>query len=200
MRRQIIILLTLLLMTLPVVAQDWPDSVAGDQVEYMEAFETQMHLYEFHDMNPWSMPDPTGQYFYFGTLAFGNDGSGNVAIIDLDSRAGRMCKEPPWGMPNPSLICYYYSQRRISFFGYVLPWNEAAQAYISYNDAYWGTSVVVLTYDADNNTATLALGAMTLVGDEYEWDLTRTIYRHLIEERTASPFLIRRGAQRRGPS
>ena len=84
MRRQIIILITLVLIALPVAAQDWPDSFIGDQMHFADPEPIQMFLLSWHDRNPWGIVDMTGHFFYFGSLMFDYCDGENVAFLDFD--------------------------------------------------------------------------------------------------------------------
>lgn len=195
MRRNIIVLITLLLMVLPVAAQEWPDSFLGDQMHFDDPAPIQMFMLSWHDRNPWGMVDMTGHFFYFGEVEFGYCEGVNVAFLDFDKMAMRNCPEPVFGTPAPSQ-CYYYSPRSINLH-YILTWNEDAGAYLVLGDGYWGTSVIALSLNGDDS-AFLFMGTMNLDQGIMIWDDTFTHYTYVIEEKSAEPIaFLRRGAVRR---
>ena len=193
MRRQIIILLALLMLVLPAAAQEWPDSFIGDQMHFAESQPVQIYLLSWHDRNPWGMIDMTGAFFYFGSLAFGYGNEENVAILDFDTFAMRRCPEPVFGTPAPPQ-CYYYAPRLIGL-SYTLTWNEEAGSYLVLGDGYWGTNVIALVLNESSDSGVILMGTMNLSDSGVMvWDDNVTHYTYIFEPKTALP----RGFMRRG--
>lgn len=185
MRRSIILLLTVLLMALPVAAQEWPDSWLGDQIEYQEEQKIQMYLENWHDRNPWGMFDMTGHFFYFGSLLFDYCDGENVAVLDIVSVAFRHCADPPWGSVAPD-PCYYYGVRSIDGPKYTLTWNEDADVYLIFDVLYWGTNVIALIMNSENDSGIIKMGVMEISDlGVMVWDDNYTHYTYVIEEFTA---------------
>ena len=189
MRRQIIILLALLLLVLPVAAQEWPDSFIGDQMHFEEAVPIEMFLFSWHDRNPWGMVDMTGRFFYFGSLLFDYCNEENVAILDLNTFAMRNCFGP---------TCYYYSPRPINV-SYTLTWHEEAGAYLVLGNGYWGVNVIALVVNSSSDSGVILMGTMQLSdAGVMVWDDSITHYTYLFGPKTAEPMgFVRRGSTRR---
>ena len=200
MRRQIIILIAVLLVALPLAAQypgkyyEQPLPLANGQCVQVEAY-----LSAYLDMNPWSMPDPTGAYFLFGTLC----AEGDSAVLTFEEMASRKCRQAPWGSVDDKPICdQYFAVRPLrNIIRHVLPWvadNTGSGFYLASMAAtypFWNYES--LTYHG-NNCATYVEGVFEFVTPLWylESDLfTRRVYD--IAPRTAQPLTIRRGGERR---
>ena len=186
MRRQIIILSMLLLAALPLTAQEWPEEMAGDQIIYQEPNEIEMYMSAWNDQNPWGMPSPVGHFFYFGSLTFDVCDGVNIADLDLDQRASRICREPPWGGHFLGLDCAYWYPRPIEI-SYTLEWDEDAQAYLVYQIAEWGVNVMALTMEEDGVSGILNMGVMEILDGKMKWDERYTWYSYVIGPKTAEP-------------
>lgn len=190
MRRQIIILLSIVLLALPVVAQDWPDSFIGDQMSYQEAQPIQMYMLNWHDRNPWGMIDMTGHFFYFGSLMFDYCYGENMAFLDLDTMAMRHCIEPAYGTIVPPQ-CFFYASRGIAL-SYALTWDEEAGAYLVIGDTYWGTSIIALILDGSGESGVIQMGVMNLSSSGVMvWNDSYTHYTYVFEPFTAESMLPR---------
>ena len=189
MRRQIIILLALLMLVLPVAAQEWPDSFTGDQTHFKEATAFQMYLLSWHDRNPWGIADMTGRFFYFGSLVFDYCYGENIASLTLDTMASRRCINDN---------CYYYAPQSMSLH-YTLVWNEKAGAYLVLGGGYWGTNVIALVLNSDEDSGIMLMGTMQLSSSgAMVWDDTYTHYTYIIEPMAAKPMkFFRRSFGRR---
>lgn len=188
--KRMIVILSVLLVTLPVFAGDfppmdveWPDSFIGDHVvPDCEPEAVQMYLVEFEDFYPWSVPNPVGRHFYFGTLQFCVCGGVDTAIFDIRQIAGRSCTEAPWGSPYDPQICSYYAPRDVSVTTYYLEWVEDAGSYMMGNIAYWGVQAGVLTVvSAEDGLFRFVLGTMHNEDGVMVWGNSRTRFTYWIE-------------------
>jgi len=201
MRRQIIILIAVLLVAGPLVAQ-YPDWYYGQPlpIDSGQCVEVQAYLSCYHDMNPWSMPDPTESYFLFGTLCV----DGGSAILTFEEMASRKCRPAPFGSVDDTPICdQYYAPRQLRKVSrHVLPWvgdsGPDGGFYLSSMAAsYPFFNYEALTYEGDD-MATYVEGVFEFVTPLWYQEsnlFTRRVYK--IAPRTAEPLSILRGGARR---
>lgn len=191
MRRMIIILAVIIFAAFAAPAQEWPESFAGDQIETMDAMKIQAYLEFYNDQNFWGSVDFTGTNFYFGTLDFEICNGDNLANIVFTKIAGRRCVEPPWGTSVDTGCMFTRPRKFRTPVPYTLFWNTDASAYMITAD--WrdvGTSVTVLTVNADAAQAILQMGVMVPVDGVYQWSENYTQSVYVIAPKTASRYVV----------
>jgi len=198
MRRHIIIL-AIVLMAAGSLAAQYPVEYYGQPLPLADGdcAEVEAYLESYLDMNPWSMPDPTGHFFLFGTLCM----EGDSAVLTFEEMASRSCRQAPWGSVDDTPICEYYTVRQLSRVSrHVMPWKKGIYRgfYLSSlpdTSPFW--KYESLTYEGDNE-ATYIEGVFEFVTPLWylESDLfTRRVYK--VVPRTAKPLSIHRGGERR---
>lgn len=178
MRRQIIILLFVILLAVPASAQ-WPNSFIGEHMTPPQVSPVQMWLSTFQ--NPYGTELRVGVRFYFGSLAFDVCNGEDVAILNLDTTAARHCNNEQ---------CYFYFDGPIHFPQYMLTWNPQAQSYLFEDEVKYGINVMAITVvDGEGGISLFQMGTMQWRNDLLFWDDTRPIYIYTIEPLTATEAL-----------
>jgi len=200
MRRQIIILVAVILMAAGTSVAQYPEVYMGSPLPLADGdcVDVEAYLSCYLDMNPWSMPNPTGSFFLFGTLCL----EGDTVVLTFEEMASRRCRSAPWGSVDDRPICDQYSAlrplRKIS--RHVLPWvgdSEIGFYLSSVAATYPFFNYESFTYEG-NDVATYVEGVFEFVTPLWylESDLfTRRVYK--IAPRTAEPLTILRGGARR---
>jgi hypothetical protein len=169
----------------------YPADYHGDQLPD-GCIEVEAWITEFHDMNPWGSPDPTGMHFLFGTLCV--EPGSDVAVLDLTQFAYRYCREAPWGAPGDQLVCHarYLGEWRWS--RHVLARDNGVYISGIWSEDNDGQAIYhfdALTYDAETNTARWVQGTFSLSSMWFEDDdrYTRTTW--TVQPRQAEALMRR---------
>ncbi len=151
-------LFVLLLASSTVFAQGYyPDGYAGDPVPD-GCYQVESWLTEYHDMNPWSMPDPTGRHFVYGEACVEQ----GVLVLHFTDFAWRFCTPSFWGSPDGDEVCYSVPIGEWRNGRHVLAWDEAR--YITgvwVDDKYF---YAALMFDASTGEAVFIEGVFGLDG------------------------------------
>lgn len=161
MRRHIIILLVAVLAVSTVAFAGYPPDYLGDPVTPDGCRNVEAWLNSYHDMNPWSMPDPTGTFFLMGTLCV-EDG---VAVLDFTDLAWRWCDQAPWGTIDDDQICVAWWVGEWTTGRHVLAWDGGVYVsgvWIELPDDDPVFYFDALTWDADDADGRFVQGAFWL--------------------------------------
>jgi hypothetical protein len=154
----------------------------------------------FLDRNPWSMPSPEENIFWFGELCV----EGNVAVLEFTELGNRTCRETPWGTRDDEPLC---------FSGWTMKLSQPDRHVMAWDPSFpvdWGFYIASVHFDDwlwryDSLTVTTG-GDMVFVEGVFEFvtplwwvesnDFTR--WKFLVRERAAPAFALHRSAIRRG--
>jgi len=197
MRRMIIVLVAALMVPLAALA-GYPEDYYGPPLPNgcmdVEAFVPDGW---FHDRNPWSMPSPEENIFWFGTLCV----ESGIAVLEFDRLGSRRCYENPWGF----IEC---------FAGYTIEISTPDRHVMAWDPAFpidWGfylASVHFGNWEWSYESLTAATGRdMVFVTGVFHFitplwwveDDSYTRWKFLVSPRTAKAFPMRRSVGRYGP-
>lgn len=201
MRRQIIVLLVALMVPLAALAA-YPEDYYGppipDGCMDVEAFVPDGW---FLDRNPWSMPSPEEDIFWFGELCV----ESGIAMLEFTHLGSRRCYKYPWGMPGDPDVCYAGWLIEISTPDrHIMAWDPDFEidwgfyiASVHFGDWLW-------SYES---LTAIEGGDMIFVTGVFEyaqplWYLESdnwTRWKFLVSPRTTKGFPMRRSAMRYGP-
>ena len=199
MRENIIILIVAVLAVSLTASAGYPPDYIGDPVVPNGCRNVESWLVDYHDMNPWSSPDPTGAFFLMGTRCV-EDG---VVVLDFTDFAWRWCSEAPWGTIDDDPICVAWWVGDWRSGRHVLAWDNGV--YIS---GIWGETLGgdlvfhfdALTWNADDAAGRFVQGVFWLDATIFLRDddrFTRSTY--VVRERV-TPYgnAVRRSTRRVG--
>lgn len=159
----------IVLISVVAFSQEYPDFIYSDDMSVVPgSHEVEGYIDQYWDMNPWSMGNPEGTFYTFGTICFADD----FAEIDWNGFAGRICEiqdnNDPWGVPDQAyLICSCSQLHTITYPSFRIQWNEEAYSYINVFDGINGTHFTALACNLDIGECYLYQGVFKISNDEY---------------------------------
>jgi len=148
------------------------DITPGVQYPLSDPFPVKMYL--SHTENVWTIPNPVGTMFWYGTLEFTKDCDGNkIAVLDFTTYQERVC-QGNW--------CYGTGERHEAHYWYTLPWKRLYGAYISFGKYEYGKRNFTLLRVSEGGTLTLVTGTFTLVNDEWVLSQVMPVYEFSIQK------------------
>ena len=194
MRRSIVILSLLLVVSVGIAAAGYPEEYFGPPApEGCIDIEAYIPAGWFLDRNPWSMPSPEEGIMWFGTLCAEN----GVAELEFTSLGGRYCQEAPWGTIGDPPVCFVWHMLDIREPDrHVMPWDPDFAPDWGFYIASVHLGEWIWRYDSltnnDDGTMTFVEGAFEFItpfwyieSDDY------TRWKFLVREKTSKIFGFR---------
>jgi len=151
----------------------------------------------FLDRNPWSMPSPEENVFWFGNLCV----ESGIAVLEFTQLGSRRCYEDPWGFEE----CYAGWLINISTPDrHVMAWDPDFQV----DWGFYLTSIFMGNWEWQYESLTASTGGnMVFVTGTFEYHMPLwfvesdnwTRWKFLVSPRTAKGFPLRRSVGRYGP-
>lgn len=92
--KRMIIILAIILFAAPVFGE-WPENYQGEE-QADGCHEIVANIFDYHDRNPWGMPDPSYTFNVLGTVCFDN----GVATLTFNNIAYIKCVITPYSGPD----------------------------------------------------------------------------------------------------